>query len=163
VNPIFENENDRIRQEFARQKVEEYLRGHGKQVNCCETPEEDRESHDFNVYHQEGGLVGVGETKCRAHGYTEKFFRCNPVLVERERASKLYWKFHVFGLEVLLVLMTSDWKVYMITLRRLLAGEGDWPEAQAGMLKDNHGQQGCDKSGVLVPLKHYTKVGEKNE
>lgn len=159
----YETPEDRARQARLKPWLEWLLiDANGWPITVKETARFPAESHDFE-FHSDKGVVGVAEAKCRKGKYTEAYFKREGLLVERERFEALKGAWFDIGALVLLVLMTADNKIYVISFNELeplipkLRLVGSW------MLKDDHGRKKTDKSGYILPLKHMTYLGECDE
>lgn len=133
-------------------------------IKIRETSWANAEHHDFEFHALDGrGIVGVAEAKCRSGKYTEAYFEKEGLLVERERYEGLMSAWGDLGALVILVLLTADEKVYMISFNKLTPLIPDLEVAGSYMLKDDHGKRPTNKGGWILPLEYMTYVGENNE
>ena len=144
--PIYENNEDRKRQSEAVKIIRKRMPSR----KVVETPEIFRINHDFVILNHLNLKVGIGEIKCR--NYPAEFFKTNPWLFEIERIRSLYHAGEKVGFKVMLVLYTKDNLVYWVALKTLLENWGSLENAPDYMMKNDHGDQPADKSGILIPF-----------
>jgi hypothetical protein len=153
---IYENKEDREKQSEA----VAILQKKWSNFKLVETPELFRLNFDFKIFGKTGLTRGVGEIKCR--NYDMEFFKTNPWLVEIERIHKLNRENDLRGIPSVFVLYTKDQRVLYISVKEIINNLYRFDKAPITMMKDNHGTQDCDKTGVLVPFE-CLKIVEKQD
>ena len=154
---IYENKEDRKKQSEA----VAILQKKWSKFDLVETPELFRINFDFKMFGKTGLTRGVGEIKCR--NYDMEFFKTNPWLVEIERIKFLYVQNDMRGVPSVFVLYTKDKRVLYISVQKIVENMDEFKEAPTTMMKDNHGTQDANKTGVLVPFSMLTVVEKQDE
>lgn len=164
---IYENEQDRQAQTEVVGVVYDFLKTipivgenlvGGSHFTITETPEIQRDSHDFNVNH-DGKYVAAGEVKCRTGRYTLEYMEENGWMIAKERLTKLRIEHHNHGKHVMLVLRTSDGYVLYVMLTVLIRHGKMLKNAPEGACKTNHGKEPKNETGLIIPYSLLKRIG----
>jgi hypothetical protein len=119
-------------------------------VRIRETEKDDAMPHDAEIFLGDT-MIAVGEIKCRKYSFSY-MAEHDGWLLEVERLSRLKQVFYKNGIEVYMVLRTSDPRFFFITMSQLMLGRCKLKKVEGHMMTDDHGKRKCDKSGLLVPV-----------
>jgi len=147
---IYENREDRLKQSEAVAIVQSKM----PHRHLQETAEKYRINHDFVMLNEQGLKCGVGEIKCRTRDAA--FFRKNGWLFEVERIESLHNNCERMGFPVMLVLYTSDKVVFWVKMSDMF--EQEMQKAPASWMKNNHGTEGVDKNGIIIPIEMMHEI-----